>query len=181
MAIFQSEPSVKRHYLRKWLKDNSINDIDIRDVLDWNYYIERLNGAIQKIITIPAALQGVSYKLKFFSADFVLIVAFCTLNFQLQNPVPRVRHPDWLHKKMMDKNDVLKQRKIVDMFKPRKVTETTAFENLPPDSMESAFPDSMESAPPDSMERVTPVHTEELVMFFFSFAFVCSFFFFLDD
>lgn len=59
LAIFQSEPSVKRHYLRKWLKDNSITDVDIRQVLDWNYYIERLNGAIQKIITIPAALQGV--------------------------------------------------------------------------------------------------------------------------
>ncbi len=59
LAIFQSEPGVKRHYLRKWLKDSSINDVDIREVLDWNYYIERLNGAIQKIITIPATLQGV--------------------------------------------------------------------------------------------------------------------------
>ncbi|KAG8329998.1 hypothetical protein J6590_073656 [Homalodisca vitripennis] len=60
LAIFQAEPSVKKHYLRKWLKDNSINDVDIRQVLDWNYYIERLGGAIQKIITIPAAMQGVS-------------------------------------------------------------------------------------------------------------------------
>lgn len=68
LAIFQSEPSVKRHYLRKWLKDSSINDIDIRDVLDWDYYIERLNGAIQKIITIPAALQGVSVE---FSLNFI--------------------------------------------------------------------------------------------------------------
>ncbi|XKL62236.1 hypothetical protein PGB90_002069 [Kerria lacca] len=105
LAIFQSEPSVKKHYLRKWLKDNFINDVDIREVLDWDYYIERLNGAIQKIITIPATLQG------------------------LQNPVPRVRHPDWLHKKMMDKTDVLKQRKIIDIFKPKtkedvKISET---------------------------------------------------------
>lgn len=60
LAIFQAEPTVKRHYLRKWLKDTSLNNIDIRDVLDWNYYIERLGGAIQKIITIPAAMQGVS-------------------------------------------------------------------------------------------------------------------------
>jgi len=51
---------VKRHYLRRWLSDNSIDDIDIRDVLDWDYYIERLSGTIQKIITIPATLQGVS-------------------------------------------------------------------------------------------------------------------------
>nr|CAD7570292.1 unnamed protein product [Timema californicum] len=92
LAIFQSEPSVKRHYLRKWLKDMSIDDIDIRQVLDWNYYIERLGGTIQKIITIPAAMQG------------------------LANPVPRVQHPDWLHKKMLEKNDTLKQKRINEMF-----------------------------------------------------------------
>jgi DNA polymerase epsilon subunit 1 len=94
LAIFQSDSAVKRYYLRRWLKDSSIEgDIDIRQILDWNYYIERIGGAIQKIITIPAALQGVS------------------------NPVPRVQHPDWLHKKMLEKNDVFKQRKIDDIFK----------------------------------------------------------------
>ncbi|XP_073973254.1 DNA polymerase epsilon catalytic subunit 1 isoform X2 [Rhodnius prolixus] len=92
LAIFQAEESVKRHHLRKWLKDNSLSDIDIRHILDWNYYIERLGGAIQKIITIPAAMQGIS------------------------NPVPRIRHPDWLHKKMVEKNDTLKQRKISELF-----------------------------------------------------------------
>ncbi|XP_014281923.1 DNA polymerase epsilon catalytic subunit 1 [Halyomorpha halys] len=98
LAIFQAEDSVKKHYLRKWLKDSSLADIDIRHVLDWNYYIERLGGAIQKIITIPAAMQGLS------------------------NPVPRVRHPEWLHKKMLEKTDVLKQRKINELFTvlPRK-------------------------------------------------------------
>jgi DNA polymerase epsilon subunit 1 len=51
-----------------------------------------LGSAIQKIITIPAALQSVS------------------------NPVPRIAHPDWLHKKMMEKSDVFKQRRINEMF-----------------------------------------------------------------
>ena len=93
LAIFQSESSVKRHYLKKWLKDNSVDgDIDIRQVLDWDYYIGRLGGCIQKIITIPAALQGVT------------------------NPVPRVAHPDWLHKRMLEKTDVLKQRRINEIF-----------------------------------------------------------------
>ena len=69
-----------------------MQDFDIRKVLDWNYYIERLGGTIQKIITIPAALQGIS------------------------NPIPRIQHPDWLHKKVMEKSDVFKQRKISDMF-----------------------------------------------------------------
>lgn len=102
LAIFQSEPSVRRHFLRRWLKDNTMGDADIRDVLDWNYYIERLGGTIQKIITIPAALQGVS------------------------NPVPRIAHPDWLHKRMLEKNDVLKQRRINEIFsiKPKPIIDT---------------------------------------------------------
>jgi hypothetical protein len=91
LAIFLSEPSVKRHYLKEWLKDNSLNDLDIRTTLDLDYYIERLGGCVQKII-IPVALQGVF------------------------NPVLRLAHPDWLHKRMLGKNDVLKQRRINEMF-----------------------------------------------------------------
>ena len=48
----------------------------MRAIVDWDYYRERLGSAIQKIITIPAAMQRVP------------------------NPVPRVKHPDWLHKKV---------------------------------------------------------------------------------
>ncbi|KAM9360448.1 DNA polymerase epsilon catalytic subunit A [Symphorus nematophorus] len=92
LAIFQAEASVKKHFLRKWLKMPSLHDLDIRSILDWSYYIERLGSAIQKIITIPAALQ------------------------QVKNPVPRVRHPDWLHKKLLEKNDIYKQKKISELF-----------------------------------------------------------------
>ncbi|KAF2978236.1 hypothetical protein EK904_005544 [Melospiza melodia maxima] len=92
LAIFQAEPSVRKHYLRKWLKSPSLQDFSIRAILDWDYYIERLGSTIQKIITIPAALQ------------------------QVKNPVPRVRHPDWLHKKLLEKNDVYKQKKINELF-----------------------------------------------------------------
>uniref|UniRef100_A0A8C3L7G5 DNA polymerase epsilon catalytic subunit n=1 Tax=Chrysolophus pictus TaxID=9089 RepID=A0A8C3L7G5_CHRPC len=92
LAIFQAEPSVRKHYLRKWLKSPSLQDFNIRAILDWDYYIERLGSTIQKIITIPAALQ------------------------QVKNPVPRVRHPDWLHKKLLEKNDVYKQKKINELF-----------------------------------------------------------------
>jgi DNA polymerase epsilon subunit 1 len=106
LAIFQSEVSVKHHYLRSWLKDNSIDgDVDFRDILDWNYYIERIGGAI----TIPAALQGTS------------------------NPVPRVTHLNWLHKKVLEKNDVFKQRRINETFvvkeKPVQVQEIRDIED----------------------------------------------------
>ena len=92
LAIFHSEASVKKHYLRKWLKDNSLVDFDIRPLLDWEYYIERLSSTIQKIITIPATLQGIN------------------------NPVPRVHHPEWLHKRLLEKNDIFKQKRISDLF-----------------------------------------------------------------
>lgn len=32
LAIFQAEPGVRRHYLRKWLKSPSLDDFDIRTV-----------------------------------------------------------------------------------------------------------------------------------------------------
>nr|XP_003707004.1 PREDICTED: DNA polymerase epsilon catalytic subunit A [Megachile rotundata] len=92
LAIFQSEPAIKRYYLRKWLKDPGLQSDDIRQILDWGYYIERLGSTIQKIITIPAAMQG------------------------LPNPVPRVKHPDWLHKRVMEKGATHKQKKITDLF-----------------------------------------------------------------
>lgn len=34
----------------------------------------------------------------------------------MKNPVPRVRHPDWLHKKLLEKNDIYKQKKISELF-----------------------------------------------------------------
>jgi len=56
----------------------------VRELVDWAYYKERLGSAIQKIITIPAAMQ------------------------RIPNPVPRVKHPDWLHKKVSCLYDNLK-------------------------------------------------------------------------
>ena len=88
IAIFSAEEEVKKYYLRKWLKDQNIDSFDIRDILDWNYYIERLESVIQKLITIPAAMQKVP------------------------NPVPRVKHPDWLFKKTENKNSAFTQTKF---------------------------------------------------------------------
>lgn len=96
VAIFSAEPTVKRHFLRKWLKDNSLADFELRSILDWDYYIERFGSVIQKLITIPAALQKVS------------------------NPVPRIRHPDWLFRRVANLEDKFKQHKLDDMFKRQK-------------------------------------------------------------
>ncbi|KAI5806291.1 DNA polymerase epsilon [Geopyxis carbonaria] len=91
VAIFSAEEKVKQHFLRKWLKDDP-GDMDPRNIIDWGYYLERLGSVIQKLITIPAALQ------------------------KLRNPVPRVAHPDWLQKRINVKDDKFKQKKMTDMF-----------------------------------------------------------------
>lgn len=95
VAIFSAEESVKRYYLRRWLKEDP-QDMDPRTVVDWNYYLERLGSVIQKLVTIPAALQ------------------------RIPNPVPRVAHPDWLQKRINTRDDKFQQQKMTDMFKREK-------------------------------------------------------------
>lgn len=92
IAIFSAEDGVKRHFLKKWLCDNSLTSFDLRDILDWQYYIERFGSTIQKLVTIPAAMQNVP------------------------NPVPRIKHPDWLIKRGGKRHDS-RQNKITDNFK----------------------------------------------------------------
>ncbi|KAK4997483.1 DNA polymerase epsilon catalytic subunit [Elasticomyces elasticus] len=98
VAIFSAEESVKRYYLRRWLKEDP-GDMDPRAIIDWSYYLERLGSVIQKLITIPAALQKV------------------------KNPVPRVPHPDWLDRRIRTKEDVFKQKKMTDMFEKRALAD----------------------------------------------------------
>ena len=95
-AIFKSEPAVMKHFLRKWLKSPQMedDDFDLRKILDWDYYRARLGKSIQKIITIPAALQKVP------------------------NPVPRLPHPEWLRRTVRRLNDRYQQKSITSMFGP---------------------------------------------------------------
>eukprot|EP00300_Choanocystis_sp_HF-7_P017214 c19664_g1_i1.p1 GENE.c19664_g1_i1~~c19664_g1_i1.p1 ORF type:complete len:265 (+),score=72.62 c19664_g1_i1:719-1513(+) len=70
-----------------------MQDFNPRSIVDWGYYRERLASCIQKIITIPAALQRVD------------------------NPCPSVGHPDWLLKSLRKRDEQNTQHKITDMFK----------------------------------------------------------------
>lgn len=49
VAIFHAPIEVQKHYLRKWLKDASLQSCNVRELLDWNYYTERMGSAIQKV------------------------------------------------------------------------------------------------------------------------------------
>ncbi|AMD19555.1 HCL596Wp [Eremothecium sinecaudum] len=105
VAIFSAELSVKKSFLRKWLVDSSLENFDPRDIIDWAYYRERLASVIQKIITIPAALQNIP------------------------NPVPRVEHPDWLKKKIATSEAKLKQTSIGKFFKKSEKAIEVEIEN----------------------------------------------------
>lgn len=84
--------AVRRRLLRKWTKNADDGELDLRKLLDWNYYKERLAKAILKIVSIPAALQAVD------------------------NPVPRIEYPPWLVKKYRELKDTRKQRKLSSFF-----------------------------------------------------------------
>jgi DNA polymerase epsilon subunit 1 len=71
-------------------------------LLDWDYYKERLAGTIQKIVTIPAALQ------------------------KCQNPLPEIPYPSWLHKRIQIQNDRFKQKTMENFFKAADIEELAA-------------------------------------------------------
>jgi DNA polymerase epsilon subunit 1 len=100
-AIWRAEPAIMKHFLRKWLKSPQMegDDFDLRNVLDWDYYRDRLGKTIQKIITIPAALQNIP------------------------NPVPRLPHPEWLQRTVRRLNDRYQQKSITSMFGQHQVAQ----------------------------------------------------------
>lgn len=104
VAIFSAEPEVRRVYLTKWFKEVP-TDTDPRALIDWDYYLERLGSVIQKLITIPAALQ------------------------KIRNPVPRVPHPDWLQRRINVKDDKMKQKKLTDLFPRGPLEDVTNIKN----------------------------------------------------
>ena len=112
-TIFSADDQVKRFFLRKWLREDPI-DMNPRALIDWDYYLERLGSVVQKLITIPAALQ------------------------RIRNPVPRVGHPDWLQRRINVKDDRFKQKKMTDMFGREPLSE------VPPNTLDHRLPTDLE-------------------------------------
>ena len=97
VSIFNTDMQIRKKFLRKWLKDNTMEDedCDLRKVLDWDYYIERLTSTILKIIIIPAALQGI------------------------KGILPEVKYPEWLDKMIKQQDDKLQQKKMEFYFQKK--------------------------------------------------------------
>lgn len=67
-----------KFYVQKWCK---ISSVGIRSIVDWSYYRQRLSSAIQKIITIPAAMQKVLNENKFVDPNVKGSVCFSPFLF----------------------------------------------------------------------------------------------------
>ncbi|CAD7929800.1 unnamed protein product [Amoebophrya sp. A25] len=79
-----------------------MTSFDMRAVIDWAYYKERLGSSIQKIICIPAVMQ------------------------RFPNPVPRIPVPEWLAKREKQWNQQGKQSSILDWCMPETAAEVAA-------------------------------------------------------
>lgn len=113
VAIFSAEEQVKHYFLRKWLREEP-DDMNPRAIIDWDYYLDRLGSVVQKLITIPAALQ------------------------KIRNPVPRVGHPDWLQRRINVKDDKLKQKKMTQLFEKAPLAE------IPTNTLDHRLPTEIE-------------------------------------
>ena len=57
----------------------------------------------------------------------------------MDNPVPRVKHPDWLHKRILEKTDTYKQQTISSLFQKLPPGETAPMEKSDLRDMEDQF------------------------------------------
>lgn len=104
--IFDADMEIQREFLLKWTKDDGllVGEVDIRKILDWNYYFERLSTQIQKMVCIPAVLQGIP------------------------NPVPEIELPEWLQKKTFDMKHH-RQQKLLSFIQPKPTPQRVDLSN----------------------------------------------------
>lgn len=132
---------VRRKLLRKWTQCSD-EDLDLKCLLDWEYYKGRLANAILKIVSIPAALQG------------------------LENPVPRVEYPSWLTKQIREVKDQRKQQTLASFFSTMPKGERTniaSFRSLRDSSLDTeklSF-DDIEDIPIRSWTKAEAAHRRE--------------------
>ncbi|KAL9130915.1 MAG: hypothetical protein Q9217_001018 [Psora testacea] len=131
-TIFSAEDEIKRFFLRRWLREDP-SDMNPRALIDWDYYLERLSSVVQKLITIPAALQKV------------------------RNPVPRVSHPDWLQRRINVKDDRFKQKRMTDLFEKMPLTE------ISPNSLDHRLPTDLEDFGSTQLAKVKNGQVARLV------------------
>lgn len=101
VQIFKAPLNAQVHYLSKWLDTKFPPNvaINVRDIIDWGYYKQKLETQILKLVIIPAIKQNIN------------------------NPITSIPIPDWLKKQISMSEG--KQKKITSFFvkKPKKEVE----------------------------------------------------------
>lgn len=92
LQVFKLDEDQKNALLKRWLKVPDASKESLKSIVDWDYYLERLSNTIQKIVTIPAILQGI------------------------ENPLPELSCPDWLSKKVINSKNTKAQVKLTSFF-----------------------------------------------------------------
>lgn len=100
ISIFKfPEEAIKMKFIKKWTKDHTLLSADLKEILDWDYYKERLGNTVQKMLTLTAAYQ------------------------KIDNPIPELPHPKWLLEEIRTRSDTAKTSLISTYF-GAKVKET---------------------------------------------------------
>lgn len=92
LQVFKLDEDQKNALLKKWLKVGDASHETLKTIVDWDYYLERLSNTIQKIVVIPAILQGID------------------------NPLPELNCPEWLNKKVFNDKNKKDQVKLTSFF-----------------------------------------------------------------
>lgn len=92
IQTFKVDVALRSQCLARWLKLQLCTAMNsgARDILDWDYYREKLDTQLLKLICIPAVLQG------------------------LDNPIPLIQLPGWLKKRKA--GDTSRQKDIKSFF-----------------------------------------------------------------
>ena len=46
VSIFNVDERTKKRFLKKWLKESDNVNVDMKAIIDWDYYIERLSNTV---------------------------------------------------------------------------------------------------------------------------------------
>ncbi|VWU50294.1 DNA polymerase epsilon catalytic subunit A, putative, partial [Hepatocystis sp. ex Piliocolobus tephrosceles] len=92
VQIFKTNIDTQIFYLTKWLSTTlpPNEPVNVRDIIDWDYYKQKLETQILKLVIIPAIKQNIN------------------------NPITSISIPDWL-KKQLDISEG-RQKKITSFF-----------------------------------------------------------------
>ncbi|CRG93880.1 DNA polymerase epsilon, catalytic subunit a, putative [Plasmodium gallinaceum] len=139
IQIFKTNVDTQIYYLSKWLgtKFPPNVPVNVRDIIDWDYYKQKLEVQILKLVIIPAIKQNIN------------------------NPITSISVPDWLKKQINISEG--KQKKITSFFvkKIKKEDETIKDEDKKIGNTINEIEEKGKICN-SSMEKKTPLTSEEI-------------------